>query len=239
MTMDRPYTATAVHTQALEDVAANPSTRSGHLVRSRPTDARRMLVGGASWIALATCWLGAGCGSSAERPSNAASTATPAGQHSQIAPTPSRSRTPGGDAHSDAHGNASLARHFAPATGKRRVLLAASSGCAFAHIGAPAAPLHSAKPDAWRRYAAAARPFALRTAASLQKVPAGRLQIPELQRLVADFNHLAQVYASDGSNRHLVQIIAASEQRTAADALVARVPACAPPTSLPASTTKR
>lgn len=127
---------------------------------------------------------------------------------------------------------------FSRATGKRRVLLAASSACAFSRLGAPAAPLQSAKLDSWRHYEAAARPFALRTAVALRDVPSGRFQLPELQRVFADYNHLAHVYATGGSAASLARMIASSEQQTAADALAARVPACAPLAPRGASVTK-
>jgi hypothetical protein len=123
-------------------------------------------------------------------------------------------------------------------TGKRPVLFAASSACAFARVGAPAAPLKSAEADAWRRYTAAARPVAMRTAAALQKVAAGRFWVPELRRLIADYNHLGQMYASSGPAASLARTIALSEEQTAADALAARVSACAPAPPRPSTRTK-
>ena len=139
-------------------------------------------------------------------------------------------------AHSGLRARNRASRHFVPATGKQRVLLAASSACSFARIGAPVAPTQSANPDSWRRYLAAAHAFALRTAASLQKVPSVR-RIPEVRRLIADYSHLAQVYASGRSTASLAGTIAVSEQRAGADALAGRVPTCAPSPS-PASETK-
>lgn len=127
--------------------------------------------------------------------------------------------------------------HFVPATAKQRVLLAASSACAFARIGAPPAPIQSAKPDSWRRYAAAAHRFALRIASSLQKVPSAH-RLLEVQRLIGDYRHLAQVYASGGSTASLAKAIAVAEQRAGAHALAGRVPTCAP-SPRPATEAKR
>ena len=120
------------------------------------------------------------------------------------------------------------ARPFIPPTRTQRVLLAVSSACAFARIGAPVAPVRSAKPESWRRYAAAAHAFALRTSSALRKVPTRRVRLPELHRLISAYNDLAQVYASDGADASASRTIASSEQRTAAVALAARLPACAP-----------
>lgn len=179
-------------------------------------------------VVIALSVLATGCGSASHHPSG--KTTVPPAAPSSVDRTTSTGRA--SRVHPLTHArhvaNRRAATRFVRATGKRRVLLAASSACAFARIGAPAAPPQSAGTDSWRRYAAAARSFALGTAASLEKVPSGRLRVSGLQRLSADYLRLARVYARGGSIASVARTIVASEERTAVDALAARLPACAP-----------
>ena len=177
-----------------------------------------------------------GCGAASPHPSDTATTGNRAtetrpstssiGAHRpSVVHRPARLAVPSGGG---------VSRHFVRATGERRVLLSLSSACAFARHGAPAAPLLSARTAVWRHYAGVARPFALRTVASLGRIPSGSHRLPALQRLITDYGRLAQLYAS-GDLASFARSVALSEQQTAADALAARVPVCAPFAPTPAN----
>lgn len=122
---------------------------------------------------------------------------------------------------------------FVPPTRAQALLLSASSECAIARARAPSSPLPTTNRTTIVAYAAASRPTAARVAKSLGDLP-GR-KPPPVSRLIDDYRKLASAYAAASthvshgvSGDRLSQTLIHAEQRTAADALVARVPVCAP-----------
>ena len=122
---------------------------------------------------------------------------------------------------------------FVPPTRAQALLLSASSECAIARARAPSSPLPTTNRGTIVAYAAASRPTAARVAKSLGDIP-GR-KPPPVSRLIDDYRKLASAYAAASthvshgvSGDRLSQTLIHAEQRTAADALVARVPVCAP-----------
>lgn len=123
---------------------------------------------------------------------------------------------------------------FVPPTRRQALLLSASSECAIARARAPSSPLPTTnRTTTIVAYAAASWPTAARVAKSLGDIP-GR-KPPPVSRLINDYRKLASAYAAASthvshgvSGDRLSQTLSHAEQRTAADALVARVPVCAP-----------
>lgn len=122
---------------------------------------------------------------------------------------------------------------FVPPTRAQALLLSASTECAVARARAPSSALPTTNQAAIVAYAAASSPVAARIAKSVGDIP-GR-KPPPVSHLIDDYRKLASAYAAAStqvshgvSGDRLSQTLIHAEQRTAADALVARVPACAP-----------
>jgi hypothetical protein len=129
-------------------------------------------------------------------------------------------------------GSATLARRkpLGLSSGQQR-LLAASAACAVARKDAPPAVRRTIRPRALAAYARRAKPFAVATAKALSRTSARTL--PAVDRLIADYTALVPLYGraergGAGQARSLVKRIASGEEEVGADALAARLPACAP-----------